>query len=302
MRYLYLMLQTAFNQWQRDRAPTLGAALAFYTLLSLAPFVILLVSVTGLLWGDEAVRGQLFTQLRGMFGPDSARAIEDMVAASSRPSSNLLAGIVGLITLLFGATAVFGQLQEAMNVVWDVERKPDEGITGLIRERWVSFSMLVVFGFFFVVSLLLSAAINFMASRYSSLLPFSATLLEIINAFISFIVTAAIFGAMFKILAGVRLGWSDVVWGGAITAILFIAGKTLLGLYLGHSAVSSSYGSAGAVIVIPVWVYYSSQIFLFGAELTQVRVSQKRTALVPRSGFHLIRGRNHAPSPLTVPQ
>ena len=209
-----------------------------------------------------------------------------MVAANSQQFSNVLAAGVGLLTLLLGATAVFGQLQEAMDVVWRVRRTNNQGLMGLVRERWASFSMVLVFGFFLVVSLLLSTIINFMSDRFSRLLPFSSTLIEVANGLIGLLVTAAIFGAMFKILAGVRLDWKDVTWGGTVTAVLFIFGKTLLGLYLGYSTVSSSYGSAGAVIIIPIWVYYSSQLFLFGAELTYVKVSEKGKRLTTREGFY----------------
>ncbi len=191
-----------------------------------------------------------------------------------------------MLTLLLGATAVFGQLQEAMDVVWRVRRTNNQGLMGLVRERWASFSMVLVFGFFLVVSLLLSTIINFMSDRFSRLLPFSSTLIEVANGLIGLLVTAAIFGAMFKILAGVGLDWKDVTWGGTVTAVLFIFGKTLLGLYLGYSTVSSSYGSAGAVIIIPIWVYYSSQLFMFGAELTYVKVSEKGKRLTTREGFY----------------
>lgn len=289
MSLLLRLIRNAFYKWQNDRAPTLAAALAFYTLLSLAPFIILLISLTGLVWGEEAVRGELFGRLLGMFGPEGAETVENIVAAYSQPSSNILAAIIGLIALFFGATAVFGQLQEAMNVVWNIEPNPTKGIMGLVREQWASFAMLFIFGFIFIVSLILSALINFMSDRYANLLPFSATLLEIINASIGFLVTAVLFGSMFRILAGVYLRWSDVAWGCIFTAALFILGKTLLGFYLGRSAFSSSYGSASAVIVIPIWVYYSSQIFLFGAELTQVRLRQNRIKVIPRAGFHFSR-------------
>lgn len=282
---LLSMFRTAFSEWQKDRAATYGAALAFYTLLSLAPFVILLLSITGLVWGEEAVRGELYGQLRGIFGEEGAKTVESMVAASSKPTSNIFATIVGIVTLLLGATAVFGQLQQAMNAVWDVERTVTKGIIGLIRERWISFSMLLVFGFLFIVSLLLSALINLMSERYSGLLPFSAVVLEIINASLGFLIMSILFGAMYKILAGVQLRWRDVAWGGIVTAALFVLGKTLLGLYLGHAAPASSYGAAGAVIVIPIWIYYSSQIFLYGAELTQVH-TRKNRIISPRAGFH----------------
>lgn len=264
-----------------------GAALAYYTLFSLAPFIILLVSLTGMVWGREAVQGELFAELRGLVGVDGAKTIEHMVAASSRPLSNFAAALIGVVTLIIGATAVFGQLQQAMYSVWDVEPAGKQGFITMLRQRWASFSMVIAFGFLLLVSLVLSALLNFLAAHFSQRIPFPPLLLEAANSLLGFFVTAGIFAAMFRLLSGVVLRWRDVLYGSVVTAVLFTVGKTLLGMYIGQSAFSSSYGAAGALVVVLVWVYYSAQIFLFGAELTRVLMLRSELSIIPRPGLKL---------------
>lgn len=265
-----------------DQAPTLGAALAFYTVFSLAPLLIITISIAGLVFGQEAAQGQIFDQLRGLIGAASAEAVEDVVQnANARPATGVLTAIVGFVTLLFGASGVFGQLQTSLNAIWDVEPKPGRGLFGIVRDRILSFGFILVVGFLLLVSLLLTAAIAFVGEGFGGMFPAIEILVQIINSILSLVVITLLFAMIFKFMPDAKIAWRDVWIGAFITAALFTVGKLVLGLYLGKSGVGSSYGAAGSLIVLLLWVYYSSQIVFFGAEFTRAYANRFGSRIIP---------------------
>jgi membrane protein len=276
------VLKQTFSEWMEDQAPTLGAALAYYTVFSLAPLLIISISIAGLVFGKEAAQGQIFDQLRGLLGDESGRAMEVMVQnASAEPATGLVATLLGFVTLLFGASGVFAQLQMSLNTIWGVQPKPGRGILGIIQDRILSFGFILVVGFLLLVSLLLTAAIAFVGHRFGEMVPGMEALAQILNSIFSLAVIALLFAMIFKFLPDAKIAWRDVWIGAFITAALFTLGKFALGLYLGRSGVASSYGAAGSLIVLLLWVFYSSQIVFFGAEFTQVYANRFGSRVAP---------------------
>jgi membrane protein len=265
------VLKETFSEWMNDQAPTLGAALAYYTVFSLAPLLVISISIAGLAFGKEAAEGQTFDQLRGLLGEESGRAMQVIVQnASQQPGTGVLATIVGFAALLFGASGVFGQLQTSLNAIWGVQPKPGRGFLGIVRDRILSFGFILVVGFLLLVSLLLTAAISFAGQRFGEMIVGMEAVVQLLNTILSLAVITLLFAMMFKFLPDAKIAWRDVWIGAFITALLFTIGKFALGFYLGRSGAASSYGAAGSLIVLLLWVYYSSQIVFLGAELTQV--------------------------------
>jgi membrane protein len=276
------VLKQTFSEWMEDQAPTLGAALAYYTVFSLAPLLIISISIAGLVFSKEAAQGQIFDQLRGLLGDESGRAMEVMVQnASAEPATGLVATLLGFVTLLFGASGVFAQLQMSLNMIWGVQPKPGRGILGIIQDRILSFGFILVVGFLLLVSLLLTAAIAFVGHRFGDMVPGMEALVQILNSIFSLAVIALLFAMIFKFLPDAKIAWRDVWIGAFITAALFTLGKFALGLYLGRSGVGSSYGAAGSLIVLLLWVFFSSQIVFFGAEFTQVYANRFGSRVAP---------------------
>jgi membrane protein len=272
---VWQILREAFTEFNRENVARLGAGLAYYTLFAIAPLLIVAIGVAGMVFGAEAARGEVVRQIDGMVGREGALAIQEMLASVSRPGRSVPATIVGLITLFLGATSAFASLQGALNEVWNVKEKPRGPVLGFLRGRLLSFGLVLGVGFLLLVSLALSAALAALGNLMSSSLPGGATLWAIVNFLISFGFTTILFAMIYKVLPDVPLTWRDVWMGGLITSLFFTLGKTLIGLYLGHSAIGSSFGAAGSIIVLLVWVYYSSQILLFGAEVTQAVVRRR---------------------------
>lgn len=264
------LLEETFSEWSRHKAPRLGAALAYYTTLSLAPLVVVMIGLAGIFFGQEAARGQLVWQIQDLVGRDAAKAIEGMVKSAQTPSSGILATVIGTLTLLFGASVVFGELRDALNTVWGVPASEGLNILGEIRYRFFSFAMVLAVGFLLLVSLVLSTALAAIGKFFGSLLPTPEYVLHIANILLSFAVVTLLFALIYKVVPDVAIAWNDVWIGAAATSLLFSIGKFLIGLYLGKASVGSAYGAAGSLVVILVWVYYSAQIFFFGAEFTQV--------------------------------
>jgi membrane protein len=280
----FSLLKATFFEWLDDQAPMLGAALAYYTVFSLAPLLIITIAIAGLVFGAEAAQGQIFDQLRGLLGDASGKAMEEIVqSASAEPKTGVVATVIGLVTLLFGATGVFGQLQASLNIIWGVQPKPGRGILGIIRDRILSFGFILVVGFLLLVSLLLTAAIAFVGKQFEAMIPGTEALIQLLNAILSLAVITLLFAMMFKILPDANIAWRDVWIGAFITALLFTIGKFALGFYLGRSGVASSYGAAGSLIVLLIWAYYSSQIVFFGAELAQVYANRFGSHVTPSS-------------------
>ena len=278
------ILKRTFWEWLEDQAPTLGAALAYYTVFSLAPLLIIVISIAGLVLGKEAAQGQIFQELRGLLGTESGKAVQDIVQSTSAdPSTSLLASVVGFVTLLFGASGVFGQLQTSLNAIWGVQPKPGRGLFGIVRDRFLSFGFILAIGFLLLVSLVLTAAIAFLGQQFGSMIPRMEALVQSLNSILSVAGITLLFAMLFKFLPDARIAWHDVWIGAFITAALFTVGKFALGFYLGKSGVASSYGAAGSLIVLLLWVYYSSQIVFFGAELTQVYANRFGSHVAPSS-------------------
>lgn len=279
---LFATLKKAAWDWIEDQAPTLGAALADYTVFSLAPLLIIAVSIAGMIFGHEAAQGQIFDQLRVLIGEASAEAMQDIVQnANAKPSSGVVAAILGFVTLLFGASGVFGQLQTSLNTIWGVAPKPGRGLLGIVQDRILSFGFVLALGFLLLVSLLLTAAIAFVGEWFGGMAPGVDTFAQVSNVILSLGIITLLFAMMFKFVPDAKIAWRDVWIGAFITAALFTAGKEVLGLYLGKGGVGSSYGAAGSLIVLLLWVYYSSQIVFFGAEFTKVYANRFGSHVVP---------------------
>jgi membrane protein len=288
LKTFFSLMKEAFDDWNRDKAPRLAAALAYYTAFSIAPLLIVVIAIAGLVFGQEAVRGQLDNQIQGMVGAQAADAIQEMVAGANHPDTGVIAAIIGVVTLLLGAAGLFGQLQDALNTVWGVEPKPNLGIVATIRSRLLSFTMVLGIGFLLLVSLVISAALAALETWMSGALPFSPLILQIINLVISLLVITGMFAVIFKVLPDAEIAWRDVLLGAFVTALLFTIGKFLIGLYLGHSSIASSYGAAGSFVVLLLWIYYSAQILLFGAEFTQVYARRYGSKIVPAENARFI--------------
>jgi len=280
-RGLWNLLTTTASKWSDDKAPRLGAALAYYTVFSIAPLLIIVIGIAGLVFGEQAAEGAIVQQISGLVGGQSAAAIQTMLANARTPSSGGLATILGIVTLLIGASGLFGQLQDALNTIWGVEPKPGRGLLGMIKDRFVSFVALLGTAFLLLVSLVVSAGLAAAGSAFKALLPAPETVLHLINLSVSFVVITGLFAMMFKVLPDVKIAWRDVWLGAAVTALLFTVGKFAIALYLGKSDVGSGYGAAGSLVIILVWVYYSAQILLFGAEFTAVYADAYGSRIVP---------------------
>jgi len=261
----------------------LGASVAFYTLLSFAPLLVLTVAVIALVFDPQKAQHSLIDQSRGMIGDRGADAVKSLLTHAQKPSSGVLASVIAFVTLLFGASGVFTELRDALNIIWDAEPKNASGLKGMVKERLFSFGMVLSVGFLLLVSLIISAGLAVLGKFFSGLIPLPAFVFEIINFAISFAVITLLFALLFKFVPARAISWRDV-WVGAIgTAILFTVGKMLLGLYLGKASVGSAYGAAGSLVAVIVWVYYSAQIFFFGAEFTRVYADQGATAAAQRA-------------------
>ena len=275
-RFAWSLLAETFLEWYEDRAPRLGAALAFYTVFALAPGLILIIALAALLLGETAAQGQIISQVEDLAGDAGAQAVRAAIE-SARSGSSLLATGLGAVTLLFGLWGVFGELQDALNTIWGVTTKPGGGVISVIKKRFWSFAMVVGIGFLLLVSLAVSAWLAALGKFFSRLSPLPAATMETTNAVLSFVVITVMFAVMYKLLPDVKIAWRNVWTGAAVTAVLFTIGKTLIGLYLGRSTVASVYGAAGSLIVILLWIYYSAQIVFFGAEFTKVYSRRLRT-------------------------
>jgi membrane protein len=275
-----LIRQTAAD-WSEDKAPRLGAALAFYTALSIAPLLVLSLRIAAVFFDDAAAREQLESQMRGLVGDQGAEAIHEMIAGGQDDKSGAIATVLGVITLLFGASGVFGQLQDSLNTIWEVRPKPGRGFWGIVRDRFLSFSMVLGIAFLLLVSLLISTVLTALGTTVDSIPDSLHWLGHIVDFVISTAVITLLFAMMFKFVPDVKMAWSDVWLGAAVTAVLFMLGKIGIGLYLGHSAMASSYGVAGSFVVLLVWVYYAAQILFFGAELTQVYANRYGSRIRP---------------------
>jgi membrane protein len=265
---LISIVKATFAAWNRHEAPRLGAALAFYTILSLSPLVIIVVALAGLVFSRSTAQALILSQVQGMIGQDGGNAVESMLANVQKPAAGILGTIVGILSLLFGASGVFTELRSALNLIWEVKPEETSGVVALLRERFFSFGMVLSIGFLLLVSLVVSTVLAAIGKFFGGLLPIPSPALAILNFLLSYVGVAILFGLIFRFVPEAGIRWRNVWPGALVTAMFFTIGKTLIGLYLGKSSVGSAYGAAGSVIVVIVWVYYSAQIFFFGAEFT----------------------------------
>jgi len=248
----------------------MGAALSYYTVFSLAPLLIIVIAVAGVVFGQEVVQGEIFAQLQGLLGDEGAAAVQDMLKSANGPKSGMLATVVGVGLLVFGATSVFAELQTDLDRIWKVPLREDPGMWALVRDRMLSFGMVLGVGFLLLVSLIVSAALSAFGRWSQSWLAGPEGMMQAINFLVSFALITGLFAMIYKILPRAPIAWRDVWIGSAFTALLFTIGKFAIGLYIGRSHLSAAYGAAGSLVVVLVWVYYAAQIFLLGAEFTYV--------------------------------
>jgi len=280
---IWEMLKRTAENWIDAKAPRLAAALAYYTIFSAAPLLIIVVGIAGLVFGQDAAEGRIVHEIDGLVGREGATFIQTLLQNSRRENDGVIAAIVGFVTLIVGATGAFIELQDALNTVWGVKPKPGRGIKGMLRDRLLSFAMVLGIGFLLLVLLVLSAAIaalsDFVGRHFTDTA--NVAIIQIVNMVMSLFFVTFVFAMIYKVLPDVRIDWSDVMIGAVITSVLFTAGKYLIGLYLGQSSISSTYGAAGSLAVLFVWVYYSSLILFFGAEFTQVYANRFGSHVLP---------------------
>jgi membrane protein len=275
------LIKESFQEWRKDGALDLGAALAYYTIFSLAPLLLVALAVAGLLWDRGEIQGQLIAQIQGLMGQQGAQAVQTMLENAGQHRASAFAGIIAAVTILFGATGVFVQLQNALNRVWNVEAKPELGIWSFVKTRLISFGMVLGIGFLLLVSLIISTAVSALGKWASGLLPGSEALMQGVTFALSFALITLLLAMIYKFLPDVEIGWRDVWIGAVVTALLFTLGKFLIGLYLGKSSVASTYGAAGSLVIVLLWIYYSSQILFLGAEFTQVYATRYGSQIKP---------------------
>jgi membrane protein len=291
---MWTLLKDAFLQWWKEDNPfQLSAALAYYTLFSLAPLLIIAIAIAGFFFGREATENQIVNSLQGVIGPQSAQAVQTMIHNANQRGSGLIATLVGLGALLLGATGVFAQLQHSLNAIWKVEPKPGRGVAGVVRDRAASFLMVFGIGVVLFIALAASTVVSALNAYLGAALPGGALWWRGVDFLVSFGVITLLFAMMYKLLPDVTLAWKDVWVGAAITSLLFTIGKVLIGLYLGYSSAASVYGAAGSLIVILLWVYYSALILFFGAKVTAAYAMRYGAGMKPSANAVWAGGASH---------
>jgi membrane protein len=281
------LIKTTFKEFSEDKAARLAAALSYYTVFSLAPILVIAIAVAGIFFGASEAQDQIINQIGGLIGNDGAQMVRGMIESTGTVGNNIFATVIGVALLVFGATGLFGQLQEALNTIWEVQPKP-QGFMGVIRDRFFSFTVLLGVAFMLLVSLVVSAGLSAFGGTLRSLFPGLEVIVLIVNFLVSFAVITLLFSLMFKILPDAKIRWKDVLPGGAVTAFLFMVGQLLIGLYLGRGSVTSTYGAAGSLVLILLWVYYSGMILFFGAEFTQIYARTFGKGIQPERGAVLM--------------
>jgi membrane protein len=269
-KVIYELLKKTYTDWSRDKAPRMGAALAYYTIFSLAPLLVIAIAIAGFVFGREAVEGRITYQIQGLVGSESARAVQTMIQSAHKPAHGVIATIFGVVILLVGASGVFTEMQDALNSIWKVDTTSKTGLWNMLKYRFLSFGMVLGIGFLLLVSLLLSAALAAVTTYASEILPIPPAALHAVDFLFSVLFIAALMALIFKFLPDAKIAWGDVWVGAALTSLLFTAGKFLIGFYIGKSVTMSAYGAAGSVVIMLTWIYYSAQLLYFGAEFTHV--------------------------------
>ena len=290
LKKVFSLLKATFKAFTEDRALKMSAALAYYTIFALAPLIMILISLASIFYGKEATQNQVFNQLNGLVGNEAAMQIQDIIKNIALSQNSTFAIVVGFFTLFLGATGVFMEIQDSINQIWRVKAKPKKGWKKMLINRFLSFSMIISLGFLLIVSLVINGLILAFSAKLSEYFPdVTVLLVQLINASITFVVIAALFAIIFKYLPDVIISWKDIRIGALFTALLFTIGRSLIGLYIESVAPGSAYGAAGSLIVILVWVYYTSAILYFGAEFTQVYAQSYGGAIKPaKYAVHVI--------------
>jgi membrane protein len=303
---LKALLNDTLNEWYKHKVPRLGASVAFYTLFSLAPLLVVVVAIAGLWFGEEAARGGIVAQIEGLVGPTGAAAIQAVLKEAYRPAAGVLATIIGLLTLFMGATAVVTELRDALNTIWEVPAPEVSGLKSLlmfVRERFFSFAMVLGVGFLLLVSLVINAWLAAMGAYFTGWFP--AMVLQFASSVVTFAVITVLFALIYKIMPDVSLEWRDVLLGAGVTSLFFNLGKLVIGIYIGSSTLASAYGAAGSLVILLVWIYYSAQVFFFGAEFTQVfanRYGSQPTLRAKRAFLGRIHSTHPQPQPYSACQ
>lgn len=269
LKDLFRLFRDTFTEWTDDRATRLGAAVAFYTLFSLAPLLVVAIAVAGRVFGEQAVRGEIVGQIGGLVGQSAAALIQAMLAEASRPRTGLVATGIGLVTLLLGATGLFAELQDDLNTLWKITPRP-RGILATIRDRVIGFAVVLGISLILLVALVISAGVAAIGHVLGNLSPASALTLHVINFPISLGLGTCLFAMIYKVLPDAEIAWRDVWVGAAVTSLLFTLGQLLIALYVGYSGTASAYGAAGSLVILLLWVFYSAQLLFFGAEFTRL--------------------------------
>jgi len=293
------LFKISVNRWFEHEPARMGAALSYYTVFSLAPLLVIIIAIAGLIFGREASQGQIVSQISGLVGTEGAKFIETMLESAYKPATGVMAALMGLLTLLFGATGVMVELRDDLNDIWEVKAKPGAAFLGLVRARFSALGMILGIGFLLLVSLAISAWLAAAGKFFGGLMPIPEAVLHAITLVFSFAFITALFALIFKYLPDIRLEWRDVIFGAAVTSLLFSIGKFLIGLYLGKSSIGSAYGAAGSLAVLLVWIYYSAQIVLLGAQFTKVKAEVRSREQVVRSQESEFRSRH--PTTLRAP-
>jgi membrane protein len=274
-------LKQSYQRWSEVKASRLAAALSYYTMFALAPLLVILIAGAGFLFGEAAVQGRLVTEIEGAVGAEAAEMIQTMVLNTRGTQEGLIASLIGIILLLFGAAGLFSQLQESLNIMWGVQPKPGGGIGKMVRMRLPSFVMVLFVALLLAASLVASTVLAALSGRLAGMFPGADLLFWALNWLVSFLAAAFLFALVFKILPDAQLEWKSIWPGAFLTALLFVVGKELIGLYLGLAAAGSAFGAAGSLVVLLLWIFYSAQIFLFGAAFTYIISRQRQGEVVP---------------------
>ena len=298
---IFNLLKASVSAWSDDKAPRLGASLSFYTIFAMPPLFMIAIFVASLFLDPTSVQTQMFSEVGGLIGKKSAEAIQTAMAAQYQTNKGLVASAIAVVTLILTATGLFIELQDALNTIWRVEAKPGHGVMGFVRIRLLSFAMVVGIGFLLLVSLIVSAALAAATKFISGVFPGLGFASVVGSDLVSFVVITVLFAMIFKVLPDVKIAWRDVWIGGAVTSLLFTAGKFLLGWYLGRSTTITAYGAAGSVVLILLWVYYSAQILFFGAEMTKVYANRFGRLPQPASYARWISAPKEVPRPNLEP-
>lgn len=277
-REAYELVRDTLNEWSADKVPRLGAALAYYSMFSLAPLLLIAIAIAALIFGEETAQAGIIRQIESSVGPSAAKALSEVLTATRQSGGYTAATVVGIGILLLGAMGVFIQLQDALNTIWKVRPRPGRAIRDIVRERILSFLVVLATGLLLLASLAITTTLTTLSKHWA---PGSLTFWQIVNGVASFLFVTFLFAMLYKLLPDVRIAWKDVWVGAAVTALLFTVGKYLIGVYLSHGSTASAFGAAGSLVVILVWVYYSAQIVLLGAEFTRVYAERYGYGVAP---------------------